>query len=80
MRTFAQAPGESASAAKKSKASAAGGGDSGATIDWAAIAEAGAIAKQTVDTLKQFCRDKGLTTTGKKGDLVARVAEALGSA
>ena len=73
-----QAPGESASAAKKTKAAA--GGDGGAAIDWAAIAEAGAVQKQTVDTLKQFCRDRGLTTTGKKSDLVARVLDALGSA
>jgi hypothetical protein len=46
-------------------------------VDWAALAAAGAVGKQTVETLKGFCRDKGLALGGIKGDLVARVLEAL---
>jgi hypothetical protein len=66
-----QAPGEGTGAAKKAKAGGAG------AVDWAALAAAGAVGKQTVETLKGFCRDKGLALGGKKGDLVARVLEAL---
>ena len=46
-------------------------------LDWAALMAQGKVAKQTVKQLKAFCEAKGLKKTGKKGDLVARVEEAL---
>jgi hypothetical protein len=37
------------------------------------------IKKQTVPTLKSFCKEKGLSCAGKKADLVERVEEFLDS-
>jgi ATP-dependent DNA helicase 2 subunit 1 len=49
------------------------------SLDWPALFKADQIKKQTVPTLKSFCKETGLSCAGKKADLVERVEEFLDS-
>lgn len=46
-------------------------------LDWPALLKDDQIKKQTVPTLKAFCSGKGMSTSGKKADLVERITDFL---
>jgi hypothetical protein len=53
--------------------------DRSSNLDWYGLLKADQIKKQTVLTLKSFCKEKGLPCSGKKADLVKRIEATLGS-
>ena len=46
-------------------------------FDFAEFHKAGTLKKQSVPKLKAFCKSQGLSTAGKKADLLKRVEDAL---
>ena len=57
------------------KKTASGNGEARSDASWKDMVESGAIAKETVGVLKEFCKANGLKLGGKKQDLVDRITE-----